>query len=104
MYLKRKKTITRLKGLLMGVVPQYQGLGIESALFYQLHRELLKSPHYTEIELSWVGDFNPKMRRTFVNTGGYPAKEYITYRYLFDRTKEFKRYPVPDMYREENKA
>jgi GNAT superfamily N-acetyltransferase len=101
MYLKRKKTMTRLKGLLMGVVPQYQGLGIESALFYQLHRELLKKPHYTEIELSWVGDFNPKMRRTFVNTGGYPAKKYITYRYLFDRKKEFKRYPIPDIYGEE---
>jgi GNAT superfamily N-acetyltransferase len=105
MYLKRKKTMTRLKGLLMGVVPQYQGLGIESALFYQLHGELLKKPHYTEIELSWVGDFNPKMRRTFVNTGGYPAKKYITYRYLFDRKKEFNRYPIPDMYAEqESKA
>lgn len=95
LYLKRNKTMTRAKGLLMGVVPKYQGMGIESALFYQLHKVLRKKPWYREIELTWVADFNPKMRRTFVNTGGYPAKKYITYRYLFDRTKEFKRYPFP---------
>jgi GNAT superfamily N-acetyltransferase len=96
LYLRKKKTMTRLKGLLMGVVPKYQGLGIESVLFLQLFKKLQKKPWYREIELTWVADFNPKMRRTFVSTGGYPAKKYITYRYLFDRNKEFKRYPIPD--------
>ncbi len=28
--------------------------------------------------------------------GCIPAKHYITYRYLFDRTREFKRYPLPE--------
>ena len=36
------------------------------------------------------------MRKTFSGVGGVPAKNYITYRYLFDRTKEFKRYPIPE--------
>ena len=56
-----------------------------------------KKPQYTEVELSWVADINPKMRKTFIAVGGVPAKDYITYRYLFDRTKEFKRYPIPEI-------
>jgi GNAT superfamily N-acetyltransferase len=97
LYLKKTNTITRLKGLIMGVKPEFQGHGIESALFLQLYNELVKRPYYKEIELSWVADFNPKMRRIFQSTGGYSAKKYITYRYLFDRKKEFKRYPIPDI-------
>jgi hypothetical protein len=97
LYLKKRKTITRIKGLLMGVVPKYQGLGIESAFFLNFQRVFLKKPQYKEIEFSWVADFNPKMRRTFVSTGGFPAKKYATMRYLFDRTKEFRRHPVPDI-------
>ena len=52
-------------------------------------------PHYTEIEFSWVGDFNPKMRKIFMSVGNVSAKHYITYRYLFDRNAVFKRYPIP---------
>lgn len=99
LYLKKRKTITRIKGLLMGVIPKYQGLGVESAFFLNFHRAFLKKPQYREIEFSWVADFNPKMRRTFVSTGGYPAKKYATMRYLFDRTKEFRRHPIPDIYK-----
>jgi hypothetical protein len=44
-----------------------------------------------------VADFNPKMRKLFLSVGGIPAKNYITYRYLFDRTREFKRLPIPDI-------
>lgn len=95
LYLKKRRVITRAKGLIMGVIPKFQGLGIESALFLKLHEVFLKKPQYREIEMSWVADFNPKMRRTFMSTGGYPAKQYITYRYLFDRSKEFKRVPIP---------
>ena len=93
-YYKNRKTITRAKGLLMGVIPKYQGLGIESAFILNLVNVFKKKPHYTEIEFSWVADFNPKMRKIFVSVGSVPAKQYVTYRYLFDRTKEFKRYPI----------
>jgi hypothetical protein len=96
-YLKKTKTMTRLKVLLMGVIPKYQGLGIESGFIINLLNKLHKKPHYTEAEFSWVADFNPKMRKIFVSVGGVPVKHYITYRYLFDRTKEFKRYPIPDI-------
>ena len=95
-WLKNRKAMTRAKGLLMGVIPRYQGLGLESAFIYKLIDVFKRKPHYTEIEFSWVADFNPKMRKIFISVGSVPAKNYITYRYLFDRTKEFKRYPIPE--------
>jgi GNAT superfamily N-acetyltransferase len=95
-YLKRRKTMTRARGVLMGVIPKYQGLGIESAFILNLRKVFDKKSHYKEIEFSWVGDFNPKMRKIFISVGSVPVKNYITYRYLFDRTREFKRYPIPE--------
>lgn len=94
LYLKKKKTMTRAKGVLMGVIPKYQGLGIESAFIYEIAQVFKKKPEYEEVEFSWVGDFNPKMRKIFISVGSKSAKHYITYRYLFDRTREFKRYPI----------
>ncbi len=96
-WLKKRKTMTRAKGLLMGVIPKFQGHGIESGFVYHLLKVFEKKPHYTEVELSWVTDFNPKMRILFITAGGIPAKHYITYRYLFDRTKKFKRHPIPEL-------
>ena len=96
LWLKKKNTITRARGMLMGVIPKYQGLGIESAFIYKLMDVFRRKTHYTELEFSWVADFNPRMRKIFVSVGSVPAKNYITYRYLFDRNKEFKRYPIPE--------
>jgi GNAT superfamily N-acetyltransferase len=94
-WLKKNKAMTRAKGLLMGVIPQYQNHGVESAFIYNLRKVFDRKNHYTEIEFSWVADFNPKMRKIFIAVGCFAVKDYITYRYLFDRTKEFKRYPIP---------
>lgn len=95
LYLKKIKTMTRARGVLMGVIPKFQGLGVESAFILHIARVMEKKPHYTEIEFSWVADFNPKMRKIFIAVGSIPAKHYITYRYLFDRDKPFKRFPIP---------
>lgn len=94
LYLKKRNTMTRAKGLLMGVIPKYQGLGIESAFILKIRKVIEKKPHYSEVEFSWVADYNPKMRKIFISVGSLPVKNYITYRYLFDRNKEFKRYPI----------
>lgn len=95
--LKKRKTMTRAKGLLMGVVPRFQKLGIESAFILHVYEVLKRKPHYREVEFSWVADFNPHMRKIFISVGSIPVKDYITYRYLFDRTKPFKRYPIPEV-------
>ena len=96
LYFKKKKTMTRARGVLMGVVPQFQGMGVESGIILNIARVMARKPHYTEIEFSWVADFNPKMRKIFMAVGSVSAKHYITYRYLFDRDKPFKRYPIPE--------
>lgn len=95
LYLKKRLTMTRARGVLMGVIPAFQGMGVEAAIILQLVKVFERKSHYTEIEFSWVGDFNPRMRKIFIGVGCKSVKHYITYRYLFDRDRPFKRYPVP---------
>ncbi|MCU0362075.1 MAG: hypothetical protein MUE32_01850 [Bacteroidales bacterium] len=95
LWYRERKAMTRAKGLLMGVIPKFQNHGIESGFILKLLEVFARKPHYTEVEFSWVADFNPRMRKLWVSVGGVPAKKYATYRYLFDRTREFKRYPLP---------
>jgi len=95
-YLKKRKAMTRARGVLMGVIPEFQNRGIESVFIMEVANVIKKKPHYKEIEFSWVGDFNPKMRKIFIAVGCQSVKHYITYRYLFDRDKSFKRYPIPE--------
>ena len=96
-YYKKRRTMTRAKGMLMGVIPAFQNHGIESAFILHIKDVFKRKQHYTEVEFSWVADFNPKMRKIFISVGSLPAKNYITCRYLFDRNKEFKRYPIPEI-------
>ena len=95
-FLKQRKTITRARGVLMGVIPEFQGSGVEVAIIHNLSKVFERKPHYKEIEFNWVGDFNPKMRKIFMSVGSVPVKHYITYRYLFNRNASFKRYPIPE--------
>ncbi len=90
--LKTQK-IDRARGVLMGVIPAWQGRGIESGFIYHLERIFREElPQYQELEFSWVGDFNPPMRKLWTEVGAEPAKHYITYRYLFNPDQEFQRY------------
>jgi len=96
LYLRQRKTMTRARGVLMGVIPRFQGLGVEAGIIIHVADAMKRKPHYTEIEFSWVGDFNPKMRKIFLGVGSVSAKHYITYRYLFNRNAPYKRYPIPE--------
>ncbi|GAB4330872.1 MAG: GNAT family N-acetyltransferase [Bacteroidales bacterium] len=90
--LKRSKQVDRARVTIMGVVPEFQGKGIESALFWQLREPLLsRRPHYRELEISWVGDFNPKMKAVLEAIGAGPGKIHITYRKLFSEKIPFRR-------------
>jgi hypothetical protein len=91
---KKMKVITRARILIMGVVPKFQGVGLESAVFWHLDNVMKKKLWYNQVELSWVGDFNPKMVAIYISVGGVPAKTHYTMRYLFDRTVPFERAPM----------
>jgi len=90
-YLKSKKTMTRTRIVIMGVKPKYQRFGLESGIFWHLNEKMKKKPHITELELSWVGDFNPKMRALHESVGATFAKRHITYRKVFSEGMEFQR-------------
>jgi len=94
LYYKKKKVITRTRILVMGVVPRFQKSGIESAIFYHQDKLMKKKPQYTEVELSWAGDFNPKIISLYESVGGKHVKTHYTMRYLFDRKKVFSRAPL----------
>lgn len=91
LYLKSHKTITRARIVIMGVKPLYQRNGLESGIFWHLNEVMKKRPQYTELELSWVGDFNPKMRALHESVGAVFAKRHITYRKIFAEDIEFQR-------------
>lgn len=89
--LRKKKIFTRTRITVMGIRPKYQRSGIEAAIFWHMDKVMKKMPNYNEVELSWVGDFNPKMRQLHEAVGGHFAKRHITYRYLFDKSGESQR-------------
>jgi hypothetical protein len=90
-YYKRKNIITRCRVIVLGVIPQFQRLGIESGIFYQLKQVMLRKPWYKDMEMSWIADFNPRMIALFKSFGADKSFTHLTLRYLFDRNKEFKR-------------
>ncbi|MEI6138196.1 MAG: GNAT family N-acetyltransferase [Mariniphaga sp.] len=94
LWYKRMHVMTRSRILIMGVVPKYQGTGLESAVFWHLDKVMQRKLWINEVELSWVGDFNPKMVAIYMSVGGVHAKTHYTMRYLFDRTVPFERAPM----------
>ncbi len=97
LYYKKRKICTKMLGMLFGVVPEHQGKGVESAIVVAFSRlAYQKDFHYTEIEMTWIGDFNPKMIHVAEQIGGRVVKIHHTYRYLFDRSKPFRRAQMID--------
>ena len=102
LYYKKTNSIKRVRAVMAGVVPKYQGAGLESGIFKSLEPVFRKKPWITEIELSWVGDYNPKMRAVYEAVGGKLSKKHHTLRYLFDRDAPFERY-MPDILEDKEK-
>ena len=94
LYYKKKKIMTRTRILMMGIDTKYQRFGIDSAIFWHQDKLMKKKPQYTEVELSWAGDFNPKIISLYEASGAKKAKTHYTMRYLFDRNKPFTRAPI----------
>ena len=96
LYLQKFKPAKKFTGLVFGIVPEWQGKGLDSYIIGE-SQKIVQVPNciYTAYEMQWIGDFNPKMINVAENFGDtFRSRNLITYRYLFDRTKEFKRHPV----------
>jgi GNAT superfamily N-acetyltransferase len=87
----------KMLGLVFGVVPEWHGKGVESAMVIAYTEIAWKQGlPYKTIEMNWCGDFNPKMMRVCEQLGADIVKTHGTYRYLFDRDKPFERCPIID--------
>ena len=93
--LQKTKPCKKFNGLVFGVIPEYHGKGIDSFLIVEAANFIQDKTLYTEYEMQWIGDFNPKMLNIAEHLGGaFQSRKLVTYRYLFDRSKEFKRHPI----------
>jgi len=91
-WFKATHKMTRMRAIVGGVNPSHQNSGIESAIFLQLYNVFKKKKWYKELELSWVGDFNPKMIAIYEALGATRAKTHYTYRYMINKNLQFRRY------------
>ncbi len=93
-WMLRKRVSRKMIGLVFGIVPEQQGKGIDAYIIVEGARYIQKYTSYSDYEMQWIGDFNPKMVAIADNIGASKSRVLKTYRYLFDRTKEFKRHPI----------
>lgn len=88
----KKNSITRARQLVSGIIPEYQKAGIIGPLFLNLS-DACKKHGIKELEMSWVGDYNTTVNKMYKQMEtATKGKTHITYRYLFDRDKTFKRF------------
>lgn len=89
--LKFKKIDVAL-GQLFGIVPEFQNKGVEAALIKKFYDDVVGSRfHYKELELNWIGDFNPPMVHLMDYIGATQVRVYVTYRYMLNSEIPFER-------------
>ncbi len=89
-FIPNKKMI----GLVFGVVPEWQRKGIDGYMIWEGTRHIRKKTAIEEIEMQWIGDFNPKMIKIAEQLNASLTRKLTTYRFLFDRNKIFKKHPT----------
>jgi len=92
MYYLRVKKIDVALGQLFGVVPEFQGKGVEAAMIKRFTECVIEGNRgYKYLELNWVGDFNPPMLHLMEYIGAKAVRTYVTYRKLFRKDIVFVR-------------
>jgi hypothetical protein len=94
LWVKATKPCTKFTGLVFGIVPEFQGQGIDSYLIGEA-KKVINTLQYSDYEMQWIGDFNPKMINVAENLGDtFRTRQLTTFRFLFDRSKKFERHPL----------
>jgi len=91
-FYKLTHEMKRMRAVVGGVHPTHQNSGVESAIFLQLYKVFDKKPWFKELELSWVGDYNPRMISIYQALGAKKAKTHITYRFMINTNLKFIRF------------
>jgi hypothetical protein len=94
LYYKWTGVCKKMFGVAFGVIPEFQGKGLEGAIVMAAAKKIQPRARYTDFEMNWIGSFNPKMIKICESVGSKVLKTHHTYRKLFDESKEFKRAPI----------
>ena len=92
--IKKKRMGSGFVGIVFGVIPEYQGKGVDYFLIVEGENYLKKNTHFRKLELQWQGDFNPIMNNISKKLGASLTRVLATYRYQFDRSLPFERHPI----------
>lgn len=79
-FMLQRSKINKAKGIVFGIVPSHQNLGVETGLIIKFHQGNAKTKRMHSMELAWVGDFNPKMISMLESLGAKKTKIHHTYR------------------------
>ena len=79
LWYKKFTKVDRVKGLAFGVVPEFQGKGIYSAMVMRMYELIKNDPYLKSSELSWIGDFNRRMQNLLRGIGAQECKVHYTY-------------------------
>jgi hypothetical protein len=94
LWIKKTKKCNKFTGLVFGIVPEFQGKGVDAYMIME-GAKIIQGQHlYDDYEMQWIGEFNPKMINVAQSLGTYRSRLLYTYSYFFFRTKEFKRQTV----------
>jgi GNAT superfamily N-acetyltransferase len=80
----------KMFGVIFGVIPDYQGKGLEGAIVVAC-KKVVVGAGYREMEMNWIGDFNPKMIHLLETLDSDLVKRHSTNRLYFDRSYPFER-------------
>ena len=94
LWYKWRKECDKIFGVAFGVVPEEQGKGVEGLIIIACSKIMPPKNRYGDIEMTWIGDFNPKMINVVETLGANRYRTYLTLRKLFDENREFKRAPM----------
>lgn len=94
MILKMRKVCNKMVGIVFGIVPEFQGTGIDYFMIVEGEKVIKSDTKYRDLELQWQGDFNPKILNISKNLDAEQARRLVTYRYIFDRSIPFERHPI----------
>ena len=94
LWIKKTRRCTKFTGLVFGIVPEFQGKGVDAFMIIEGAKVIQGQQLYDDYEMQWIGEFNPKMINVAEGLPNYRSRKLITYRYLFDRTSEVKPHPI----------
>lgn len=84
LWYQNTKGCRTMMGFVFGIVPEFQGKGIEAAIFNELGKVIQPKNRYDNILINWIGSFNKKMIHLMVALLGVDQyKKYVTYRKIF---------------------